>query len=64
MAKKRETITVEVMIKANFWKKIIWPPNRKTPLPKVVNAPLKMLTPIAPTASEVRSVRSGDFLWT
>lgn len=40
------------MIRANFWKKMTVPPNRKTPLPRVVMAPLKMLMPIA----EIESV--------
>ena len=43
------------MISANFWKKIIVPPKRKTPEPRVVMAPLKILTPIADTASVLLS---------
>ena len=40
-----------MMTRANFWKKMIVPPKRNTPLPIVVIAPLKMLIPMAETDS-------------
>ena len=52
-------MTVVEMIRANFWKKMMVPPNRKTPEPSVVMAPEKMLTPIAEIDSVLLSYRDG-----
>lgn len=46
-AKIAEKTTVMVIMKANFLKKVKLPKRRNTPLPKVVIAPLKILTPIS-----------------
>ena len=46
-AMSAEKITVTVIMKANFLKKVKFPKSKNTPLPKVVMAPLKILTPIS-----------------
>ena len=47
MATKNEMAIVEVIRTANLEKMTIWAGNRKTPQPKVVIAPLRMLLPIS-----------------
>lgn len=47
MAVRNEIEMVAVMITANFWKVIIFPPKRDMPQPRVVMVPLRILMPIS-----------------
>ena len=47
IATKKLKVIVQVTRTANLLKRIILPPNKNTPDPKVVMLPLRMLTPIS-----------------